>query len=237
MLAANDIAPGKLDDELDPAFERSARTFIGRARYDLYTESNIGVIFTDREFVDGYSRLLGADGNFRLSRTIAGAVRGVGAWNLDNDGVKRRNGHVLDATLRQNGRNVDWFASAYEITPNFDTDVGFVRRTDERRLSGNIGYRFWPNGRIVNWGPRIKVLRNWDFDRVLQDARLGFSLNFSLAGNVRLSADFDKEMERFEGIDFDMNRFSARVSKNSRSYSFGGTSVWGIRSSSRTIPA
>ena len=222
VLAANDIAPGKLDDELDPAFERSAQTFIGRARYDLYTESNIGVIFTDREFVDGYSRLLGADGNFRLSRTIAGAVRGVGAWNLDSDGVERRNGHVLDATLRQNGRNVDWFASAYEITPNFDTDVGFVRRTDERRLSGNIGYRFWPNGRIVNWGPRINVLRNWDFDRVLQDTRLGVSLNFSLAGNVRLSANIDKEMERFEGIDFDKNRFSARLSKNSRSYSFSG---------------
>ena len=29
-------------------------------------------------------------------------------------------------------------------------------------------------------------------------------------------------MERFEGIDFDKNRFSARVSKNSRSYSFSG---------------
>ena len=222
VLAANDIAPGKVDNELDPAFERSAHTFIGRARYDLYAESNIGVIFTDREFMSGYSRLLGADGNFRLSRTIAAAVRGVGAWNLDSDGAEGRNGHVLHATLRQNGRNVNWFASAYEITPNFDTDVGFVRRTDERRLSGNGGYRFWPNGRIVNWGPRINVLRNWDFDGVLQNERLGLGLNFSLAGNMSLSGNYDREMERFGGIDFDKNRFSARANMNSRSYSFGG---------------
>ena len=222
VLAANDVAPGKLDDELDPAFEQSANNFIGRARYDLYAESNIGVIFTDREFMNGYSRLLGGDANFRLSRTIAAAVRGVGAWNLDSDGIEGRNGHVLDATLRQNGRNVDWFASAYEITPNFDTDVGFVRRTNERRLNSNIGYRFWPNGRIVNWGPRITVRQNWDFDGIVQDTRLGASLNFSLAGNVSLSGNFNKEMERFGGIDFDKNRFFARVYKNSRSYSFGG---------------
>ena len=77
MLAANDVAPGDLPDELDPAFGQSAQTFIGRARYDLYTESNIGAIFTDREFLDGFSRLLGADSNFRLSPTIAAAVRGL----------------------------------------------------------------------------------------------------------------------------------------------------------------
>ena len=222
VLAANDVAPGKVDDELDPAFERSAHTFIGRARYDLYAESNIGVIFTDREFMSGYSRLLGADSNFRLSRTISGAIRGVGAWNLDSDGVDRRNGHVLDANLRQNGRNVDWFASAFEITPNFDTDVGFVRRTDERRLGGSIGYRFWPEGRVINWGPRINVLRNWDFDGAVQDKRVGVGLNFQLAGNVSLGGNFGKEMERFGGINFDKNRFSARANVNNRSFSFGG---------------
>ena len=167
VLAANDVAPGNLPDELDPAFGQSAQTFIGRARYDLYTESNIGAIFTDREFLDGFSRLLGADANFRLSRTIAGAVRGVGTWNLAPDGLEQRNGHVLDASLRQNGRNVNWFASAYEISPNFDTHVGFVRRTNERRLNGNIGYRFWPQGRIINWGPRVTLMRNWDFDGVV----------------------------------------------------------------------
>ncbi len=222
VMAANDAAPGKVEDELDPAFDRSAQTFIGRARYDLYAESNIGAIFTDREFLDGYSRLLGVDGNFRMSPTIAGAIRGFGAWNVDSDGAERRNGHVLDARLRQNGRNVDWFASAYEITPNFATDVGFVRRTDERRLNGNIGYRFWPNGRIVNWGPRIRVMQNWDFDGDVQDERLGLSLNFSLAGNIGLGGNYDREMERFGGIDFNKTRFSARANVNSRSYSFGG---------------
>ena len=222
VLAANDVAPGNLPDELDPAFGKSAQTFIGRARYDLYPESNIGVIFTDREFMDGFSRLLGADGNFRLSPTIAGALRGVGAWNLAPDGVQRRNGHVYDASLRKNGRHVNWFVAAYEISPNFDTDVGFIRRTDERRLSGNIGYRFWPQGRIINWGPRFTLMRNWDFDGALQDERLGFGLNFSFAGNIRLSGSYDREMERFLGVDFEKRRYSLNANVNaSRRLSFG----------------
>ncbi|MCH7933763.1 MAG: carbohydrate binding family 9 domain-containing protein [Gemmatimonadetes bacterium] len=222
VLAANDVAPGDLPDELDPAFGKSAQTFIGRVRYDLYPESNIGVIFTDREFMDGFSRLLGADGNFRLSPTIAGAFRGVGAWNLAPDGVEKRNGHVYDASLRKNGRHVNWFAAAYEISPNFDTDVGFVRRTDERRLSGNIGYRFWPQGRIINWGPRFTLRRNWDFDGALQDERLGFGLNFSLAGNIRLGGSYDREMERFLGVDFEKRRYSVNANVNaSRRFSFG----------------
>ena len=222
VLAANDVAPGDLPDELDPAFDQSAHTFIGRARYDLYAESNIGAIFTDREFLNGYSRLLGADGNFRLSPTIAGSVRGVGTWHLDEDGVEQRNGHVLDASVRQNGRNVSWWASAYEISPNFATDVGFVRRTDERRLNGNFGYRFWPEGRVINWGPRISVSRNWDFDGAVQDKRLGFGLNFSLANNIRFSGNYDRNMERFLGVDFEKRRFSANANVNaSRAFSFG----------------
>ena len=222
VLAANDVAPGNLPDELDPAFGQSAQTFIGRARYDLYTESNIGAIFTDREFLDGFSRLLGADGNFRLSPTIVGAIRGVGTWNLAPDGSEQRNGHVLDASLRQNGRNVNWFVSAYEISPSFDTDVGFVRRTDQRRLNGNIGYRFWPEGRIINWGPRLRLMRDWDFDGALQDERLGVGLNFSFAGNIRLSGNFDREMERYLGVDFEKTRYSANANVNaSRAFSFG----------------
>lgn len=222
VLAANDAAPGKVGDALDPAFEQSAQSFIGRARYDLYSESNIGVILTDREFLAGHSRLLGADGNFRLTRTISASVRAVGTSLLESDGVEERNGHVLDAAVRLNGRHVNGFLSANEISPNFDTDVGFVRRTDQRRLNGNMGYRFWPQGRVINWGPRIQVAQNWDFDGVVQDQRTGVGFHVSFAGNMSLFTNFDREMERYEGIDFDKKRVFGRANVNaSRRFSFG----------------
>ena len=222
VLAANDRAPGKVEDELDRAFGRHANTFIGRVRYDLYSESNIGAIVTDREFLDGHSRLGGVDANFRLNRTTSVGGRAIRTWLQDPGGVERT-GHLFDVNIRQSGRNLSWFLASYELSPDFGTDVGFVRRTDERRVFGNISYRFWPEGKIINWGPRVSVSRNWDFNEVLRDRGLGLGLNFSFAGNISFSADMNRDMERFLGTKFEKTRFSVRGNMNtSRSYSFGG---------------
>ena len=221
-LAANDRAPGKVEDESDPAFGQRANTFISRARYDLYAESNIGAIVTDREFMDGYSRLIGADANFRLNRTTSVSGRALRTWQ-QAPGEVERTGRLLDASVRQNGRNLSWFLASYQLSPDFGTDVGFVRRTDQQRVISNVSYRFWPEGRIINWGPRVSVSRNWDFDRVLQDRGLGLGLNFSFAGNISFSTDVNRNMERFLGTRFEKTRFSVRTNVNaSRSYSFGG---------------
>ena len=57
VLVADDQAPGKRDDPADPAFGQTAQFFVGRVRYDMYTESYIGAIVTDREFMDAYNRV------------------------------------------------------------------------------------------------------------------------------------------------------------------------------------
>ncbi len=41
------------------AFGQTAQVFIGRVRYDLYAESYMGGLVTDREFIDGHSRATG----------------------------------------------------------------------------------------------------------------------------------------------------------------------------------
>ncbi len=221
VLAANDRAPGLVENESDRAFGQHAYTYIGRAQYNLYSESNIGAIFTDREFLDGFSRLIGADANFRLGSTTVITGHAIRTWRRDPGGVQRT-GEMFDAGIRRNGRSLSWFLASYQISPDFGTDVGFVRRTDERFVSANVSYRFWPEGRIINWGPRVSVGRNWDFDGNLQDRQLGLGLNFSLAGNISLSGDVNRNMERFLGTEFEKTRFSVRTNVNAnRSLSFG----------------
>ena len=50
VLYSNDEAPGKVEDTEDPlypaSFGQSAQTFVGRVRYDLYSESFVGAVFT-----------------------------------------------------------------------------------------------------------------------------------------------------------------------------------------------
>ena len=222
LLTANDVAPGRVDDPEDLAFDQAAQTVIARARYDLYSESNLGAIFTDREFLDSYSRIFGADGNFRLSPTISADFRAVGSRYKDL-GANELYGHMIATRLRQNGRNMSWSLFAYEISPEFETEVGFVRRRDLRSATGNVGYRFWPESWIINWGPTIEYGQNYDFDDVQVDENLSTRMSFNFARNISLYGGTNWDMERFEGINFRKNRFfvGTRVNTNRR-YSVGG---------------
>jgi hypothetical protein len=228
VLTAEDEAPGNLEDRSDPLFGETARNFIGRVRYDVYSESHIGAVFTDREFLDASSKLGGMDGSFRLSRSLSTNFRMIGSQHRDLEGVER-SGHVYDASISNTGRNLSFFAAAFEITPDFRTDVGFVRRQNQRLAIGNIGYRWWPESWIINWGPRLSYSRNYNFDDVLQDEQRGLGLNFNFARNLSFGANLNHDLERFGGIDFHKTEYSINGGVNTNralsiraNYSRGG---------------
>jgi Domain of unknown function (DUF5916)/Carbohydrate family 9 binding domain-like len=221
FVATNDRAPARLNELEDSGFGDGAHTIIGRARYDLYAESNVGATFTDREFLDSYSRLAGVDGNFRLTRTLAADFRAFGTWNQELGGATS-DGHLFSTRLVQTGRNIDASLQAYQISPDFETQVGFVRRSDQRRVATDVGYTFWPESWIISWGPNVSYARNWDYDDVLQDQEVGAGVDFSFARNISFGAEVTHDMERFGGIDFDKTRFSVSGNVNtSRVFSFG----------------
>ena len=221
VLTANDQAPGKVDDPSDPAFDETAQTFIGRALVDLYSESNVGLVVTDREFLDGHSRVGGLTSNLRLSRTISGDVSLVGS-RYKAPGGSEVGGNMLSTRWSQNGRNVGWSLNAYQVSPDFRTDVGFVRRRDLRNVGGNLSYRFWPESWLINWGPSANYSRNYDFDGALQDENLRVGIGFNFARSISLNADISRDMERWSGIDFQKTSFGIGGRVNaSRRYSFG----------------
>ena len=213
LLTAEDEAPGNLEDVTDPTFGKTAQNFIGRVKYDVYSESHLGAIFTDREFLDSSSRLGGIDGSFRLSRSMSTNFRMIGSQHRELSGLER-SGHVYDASIRDSGRNLRWFAAAFEISPDFDTEVGFVRRVDQRRIVSNVGYRWWPESWIINWGPDLNYGRNWNFDGVLEDENTEGGVRVNFARNINVSTELAHEMERFGDIDFQKRSFdvSAGVS-------------------------
>ena len=201
VMYANDAEPGNVDDDTDPAFRQAAHTFVGRARYDLYTESHVGAIFTDRELLDGYSRLAGVDSNFRLGDTHAVAFRAMGTDHQDRRGGQTT-GHLLDARFSKSGRNLRYAVSSYALSPEFRTDVGFVRRNDQRYTSVTGGYRWWPEHWLRNWGPEFVYGRNYGFAGVLQDEVADAGINLALARNMFVAGNVRRELERFGGIEF-----------------------------------
>jgi len=71
VLVTNDESAGNFEDRDQAGFGQDAKVLIGRARYDLYSESYVGAIVTDREFLESFSRVAGIDGRFRIGqRTV-----------------------------------------------------------------------------------------------------------------------------------------------------------------------
>ena len=206
-MYAGDAVPGDSADSADftdfagPESGQGAQVFVGRVRYDLYAESHVGTVFTSRERPDGHSRLAGVDANFRLGDTHSIAFRAMGTDNRDREAHRTR-GHLLDATFAKRGRNLRYSLGAYALSPEFRTDVGFVRRTDQRYASATGGYRWWPEHWLRNWGPEFLYARNYDFAGVLQDEIADAGINLALARNMFVAGNVRRELERYRGIAF-----------------------------------
>ena len=206
VLYANDQAPGTSDNATAAAVGQAADVFVGRVRYDLYAESHIGAIVTNRDFLDGHSRVAGIDSNFRLGSTHSIAFRALGTQHRDLDGLET-SGHFLEAVLRKRGRNLSYRLVSYMLSPDFKTDVGFVRRTDQRRTFGDISYQWWPESWLVSWGPEVRYSRDFAFDGNLQDESADVGLNFNFARNFSANGTVSRDMERYAGINFFKTRY------------------------------
>ena len=206
VMYADDEAPGDAEDPDDPLRGHAAQTFVGRVRYDLYSESHVGAIVTDRELHDSHSRLAGFDSNFRLNDTHSVAFRAMQTAHRDLDG-KATEGHLRNAEFRMRGRHLRYTVSYFELSPEFRTDVGFVRRTDQHVFGGFGSYNWQPEHWLQRWGPEWTYERNYDFAGARQDETAGGGMNFAFARNSFVATNYDRVLERYEGIDFFKNRF------------------------------
>jgi hypothetical protein len=223
VVVANDEAPGKTDDSSDPWFEQSAQVLLSRFRYDLRSESHVGAFFTDREFLDSHSRLAGVDAQFRLGRNHRLATMGAMTRHRSTDGTSAT-GRMIEMNFRREARSLSYFIASYGIDPDFRTETGFIRRVDQKVLTGNLTYRWWPESWVVNWGPRVNYERNYDFTGTLQDEGTGARVNVQLVKNISFEAGVQRDMERYRGIDFRKTGFSfdGRID-TSRRIAFSGS--------------
>ncbi|GIT67584.1 MAG: hypothetical protein Ct9H300mP25_10560 [Acidobacteriota bacterium] len=227
LMIANDEAPGRTDSSTDSAFGEKANNIVGRARYDLYAESYVGALVTHREFLDTHSTLGALDGNFRLGQTQSLSFQAVQTDHRDLEQINRE-GQMFNLSWRFTDRHWTSFVSLYTLSPNFRTDVGFVRRVDQKQGFSSLGYTFRPESWIVSWGPSVRYNWNHDFNNVLQDLDKRVAFDATFARNISVNSQFQDEMERFGGINFQKQagRIGGQVS-TSRTVSVGGYYEYG----------
>ena len=227
LLAADDEAPGNLDDASVPAYGQIAQVFVTRVRYDLYAESYMGALVTDREFLSGYSRAIGTDGQMRIGRTSTFNWMAFQTMNRDPDGFET-SGPSWGLLLRRSGRNLGLTSFVGSNHPDAATDVGFLRRVNSQEFRHNGFYRWWPEGWLINWGPRVRYERLFDYDWILEDEIIDTGLDFTFARSITAGAGVERSLERFGRIDFWKTRYTTQANvATSRRVSVGGNFSWG----------
>ena len=194
-LVADDAAGFPLDPAEAGA---AAHTVIGRARYDLYSESYVGAIMTAREFGQDHNRVAGVDGRFRLGRNHRANFLAMGSDTADRDlGVL--SGPAFEADFSREGRNLSYSAAYSSIDSGFRTLTGFLPRVDLRQASGNVGYRWWPESSVLTWGPSVTYLRLYDHAGVLQDEQIQGSASFSFRNNISFTGMVNRDPRAVSG--------------------------------------
>ena len=109
-----------------------------------------------------------------------------------------------------------------------NTDVGFVRRVDTHNFWNTASYRFWPEGMLINWGPRFRYERLYDYDWILEDEKIDGGFDFTFARNIAAGVGVERSLERFGGIDFWKWRYTSNVNvSTSQVVSVGANYSWG----------
>ena len=208
---------------------------IFRIKRDLFSESHIGFILTDKEMGDSwgnisrdFNRVVGVDGHFKFSDFDRLSFQVVGTQSRVGE-MKTALVPAMSFNLSRNTRHLQLSAEYLHLPEEFEAGAGFIQRRDIRQFRTRIGYAILPQKEwLVDIRPSIEYRKGWDFDGVLTDDELRIGGFISGWRGTTLYGGFTTEMERYEGIDFKRTGFRGFLSSDPLSwisgrlrYSFG----------------
>ncbi len=203
MLYADDESPGKNLPDGDPNEGKRAYFGVARVSRDFWHQSNVGLIYTDREFDGSSNRVGGADARLKLDSNWVASLQAVTSDTTEVDGTHTA-GPAYTAGLSRSGNRFSWGAGYTDISPGFETQPGFINRTDYRSMGQWANYRFRPEGRrLISWGPNISYSELWDHTGTRLDYSVNSSMNWEFGGQTSASVWRSDFHSRLRPVDFD----------------------------------
>ena len=202
VLGVNDEEPGRQYETGDPRSGKLAGVGVFRAQREFARQSYIGGIFTARELGPTANRVYGADARWKLTDNWTVTGQWVGSETIDETG-ESTSGTSWIAQVSRQGRGFEYMGAFTSRSPDFQADLGYIRRVDMREVLQEAGYSWYPkNSRVLRVGTDIEAGALWDFDGQLQDWQLEPGFEMELPGQTEIGAMYVEAFERYEGIEF-----------------------------------
>ncbi len=209
FLSALDEGPGReWFVEGNHYLGEKALVNIARGKYDLFGNSYIGFLMTNRQFADLSNQVLSIDGLFNFKQKYRFSFQGLQSFTTTEAGEKLRDPAFM-ANFSRESRHLSYTFTYRDLYPDFQSDLGFIKRTDIREGTMNIGYKFIPNNTwLIDYTPAYEFSRMYDHNGILVEHKNKGSILFQFRKNTFMTLSIESYMEQWIDIDFDKKIFS-----------------------------
>ena len=216
MLFADDRSPGLSVTPYDHLAGHRAYFGVLRVSHDIGKQSSIGLIYTDRELqtvpgeaqctanpcIVGSNRVGGFDARIKPDAKWVITIQALDSHTKFNDGT-HKGGSTFDWYAERSSNKVEYNVWYQDTAANFETETGFFRRPDIRRLSQFAMYRFRREGKTLQWhGPSIFTINNWDHSGTRLEWYTNVNWRFVLSGSSNFGLYTNLGHERLRPFDY-----------------------------------
>ncbi|MBN2345532.1 MAG: carbohydrate binding family 9 domain-containing protein [Candidatus Aminicenantes bacterium] len=196
------------DDPLhaDSGAENAAFAIL-RYKRALSGDGFLGAFYTGREQGSDFNRLLGLDGQIRLSRSETLSFHGFASFT-DNPSMEDEQGAALNAYYSKSTRDVDLMGCFYSIGRGFFSESGFLSRGGLTGIESQFGPKLYPKSSFFRKvQPRLfgTVIR--DHESGMSEAMGKLGVDLLLPGNASLTLEGWAASEIFLGRRFDTSQY------------------------------
>jgi len=220
-LLADDRSPGESVAPGDPLEGKRAFFGVLRVNRDIFRQSTLGGIYTDREFAGTHNRVGGVDTRFKVKGNWWVTAQAVSSSTTLPDGTSS-GGPAYKTQARFDGRTFYSNAEFNDLSPGFNTLAGFIStetverpinvgrtitrpplRPDFRGVSEIAMYRFRPEGKyLISWGPTVFVNPVWDHHGNPLDMYQDYTMSWEFTGQTAFELYYQADREMLRPQDF-----------------------------------
>ena len=164
----------------------------------VFARSNIGLIYVNKESLaldeyqqifdpTAYNRLLGVDYNLN---SADGKWTGKVFYHRTFESAEVEKPYSFNAYLLYSDLHWNWSFSVQDVGKSFNPEVGFVPRSDFKRINPDLSYFFYPKSKYINrHGPKVELEGFWNetLGTTDRDINLGYTVRFNSLAQVEIT--------------------------------------------------
>jgi hypothetical protein len=164
----------------------------------VFARSNIGLIYVNKESLAideyqqlfdpmAYNRLLGIDYNLNSAN---GKWSGKVFYHRTFESAEVEKPYSFNAYLLYSDLHWNWSFSVQDVGKSFNPEVGFVPRSDFKRINPDLSYFFYPKSKYINrHGPKVELEGFWNetLGTTDRDINLGYIVRFNSLAQVEIT--------------------------------------------------